>query len=124
MTMTLQDSVRISAEKLDTIKPKWYTLVPLEDGKINMMGTTLTCTGCILDHVFKEEAMAAGVVSGYLYARTSIDLIYGTQRAPFAADEALPFWKQEIAARLAIWTPDPDVLNDLLDARCEAEASS
>jgi len=102
--MTLQESVSDRAKWLDSIKPEWYKLVPLEDGKVDMRGKTSCCVGCVLDYVFMKEGNIKEY-SGFSAAVHSYpDEIYvGT--GVFADNNALPFWKQEIAARLAVFTP-------------------
>lgn len=107
--MTLQESVNDRAKWLDSVKPGWHKLVPLEDGKIDMSGLCLNCAGCILDHVFEAENKANSIVysGGYSFARDRYEVETAPldwTMNPFASPEALPFWKQEISARLAVWT--------------------
>lgn len=117
--MTLREAVADRACWLDTIKPGWERLVPLQEGELDMGGQVVGCAPCIADHVFAQEA--TGVESGFVfmwklpeYQQTLTD----ENIQAFYSEAAATLWREEISARLAVWTPDPEVLRDI----CEEEA--
>ena len=112
MYMTLREAVADRASWLDTIKPEWFRLVPLQKDKLIM-----DCTPCVADYVFKDEAKAGGHSCGY----TWVDEAYSDFHCcgAFYNNDAAPMWREEISARLAVWTPDPAAVTEMLDAPLE-----
>lgn len=100
--MTLREAVADRARWLDTIKPNWEKLVPLEDGKVDMF-----CCPCLADWVFAAGVPAQGFqmlhALGYWEWRDQAGHCGGA----FAFQEAWPMWREEICTRLAKFTPEP-----------------
>lgn len=101
--MDLRENVAHWAQCFDEIKPRWEKLVPMEKDKLDMRSA---CAPCLADYVFAEEAGGLGLLLGWQFW---LETYSGRKplSAALSSPEAIPFWREEISARLAKWTPDP-----------------
>lgn len=113
--MTLEENVADRAKNfLDVVKPDWFRLVPLTPGAVEMLG----CAPCLLDHVFKDEAKGyqAFANPGYYWADQRYPGEIYNMAGAFSDESALPFWRNEIASRLAAWSPSATVTQERVQA--------
>ncbi len=95
---TLAEHVHSAAHQLDDLRPQWAGLVSLNALEMDAPDK------CILGQVFALDAEAANYPNGWGWAdhqSTDDDIrAIPTQGAEYISDEALPFWKTEIALRV------------------------
>ena len=99
--MNMQQEVASRALWMDGVKPRWERLVPLTEGAVDVSSF---CAPCVLAYVYSEEAgVERGEYGGFSWAFDN----YGKEVSSraFRSREALPYWREEIAARLARGTP-------------------
>ena len=108
-TESIAKIVKAAAVWLDEIKPGWEKLV---DGKrFNMDYSHVSCGDrCLLDYVFAEEAAVAGYVAdGWSWVEENLSLPRG-----FIAQAEEPYWRKEIAVRIA--NPPVPITTDVRQA--------
>ena len=105
--MNLEQQVASRARWLDGVKPGWEQLVPLTNNAVSMLGG---CAPCILDFVFTDE-VGNSSHGGWQWARSEYTEV-GDCEGAFLYEDALPFWNEEISARLACWAPS-DVAHEV-----------